>query len=410
MTRYILINLLKRKQKQKRITLLIELFLSFLAFFFIFSLIVREINNTKYPLGFNYDKLYSFNPFYIGKSEDMDANHIAQKELISSIQLYPGVEAISNYNGSPFFSKGYLNPSQPVNGNGISIPAKQINLMHVQDGFGKALDLKFIEGRWFTPQDNASNIQPVVLTQNLKEMMFGNSSVIGNTIELQGEKCKIVGVCNVIKHKGDYSYPEPTLFVRIAHGDNVQYKMPRGGNGSIVTSAFLLKSQIETSAEFESELYQYLKTNHPDFQVLITPMNETRNKYIRSTILPLVITLLIITALFFNVLFGMFGVLWYNISQRKSEIGLRMAVGASKTAIYRQFITEMLLLTTIAIVPGIVIAIQFPILNILNMEPIVYVVAIISAAILIYSLVVLCALMPSSRATKIQPAIALHEE
>lgn len=408
MTRYILKNLLKRKQK--RITLLIELFLSFLAFFFIFSFIVREINNTKYPLGFNYTGVYSFIPQYVGKAEDINAYLTAEKNLINSFLLYPGVEAISDYTGSPFFSEGYMNPAEPINGNGISIPANQINLMMVQDDFDKVLDLKILEGRWFTSEDNTSNIQPVVLTKNLKEMIFDDSRAIGDTIELNGYKCKIVGVCNVIKHKGDYSHPESTLFVRNVLGDNVQYKPVRGGTGSFIIRSFLFKTQKEIGVGFESKIFQFMNTKHPDFQVSITPLNETRSKYIRSTMLPLFTTLLIITALFFNVLFGMFGVLWYNISQRKSEIGLRMAVGASKTEIYRQFITEMLLLTTIGIIPAIAIAIQFPLLKIFNMEPIVFIVAIVLSAAVIYILVALCTLFPSFRATKIQPAIALHEE
>lgn len=408
MASYILENLLKGKQK--RITLLIEMFLSFLAFFFIFSFIVREINNTKYPLGFSYDKLYEINLNYIGKSNDREAFRIAEKKLLNSFYLYPGVEATSNCTGSPFFSKGYMNPVEPLNGNGISIPTNQVNLMIVQDGFDKALDLKILEGRWFSSEDNAANLQPVVLTKNLKEMMFDNASIIGETVELCGNKCKVVGVCNVIKHKGDYSNPESTLFVRDARGDKVQYESVSCASGSIIISSHLLKTKEKAGSSFESKFVLYMYNNHPDFQINMKSLIETRNKYVRQTMFPLFAILVVITALFTNVLLGMFGILWYNISQRKSEIGLRMAVGASKSDIYKQFIYEMLLLATIAILPGILVAIQFPILNLFNMDIMVYVIAIIVAALVIYGLVTLCALLPSSRATKIQPAIALHDE
>jgi len=164
------------------------------------------------------------------------------------------------------------------------------------------------------------------------------------------------------------------------------------------------------SGAFEAELTHKIATKFPGYRIKLFSMEKIRQHYIRSTWAPLITVLLVIFSLFLNVLFGLFGVLWYNISQRKSEIGLRMAVGASKTRVYQQFITEMLLLASVAIIPGIVIAIQFPILNLLDIDPVVYIIAIIAAALLIYGLVTICALLPSSRATKIQPAIALHEE
>ena len=71
MKRYILKSLLKGRQK--RIMLVIELFFSFIAFFFILSFIVREINNTKYPLGFDYDNLYKVDWEVTVQSDDEDA-------------------------------------------------------------------------------------------------------------------------------------------------------------------------------------------------------------------------------------------------------------------------------------------------------------------------------------------------
>ncbi|MBA7556123.1 hypothetical protein ES705_48821 [subsurface metagenome] len=119
---------------------------------------------------------------------------------------------------------------------------------------------------------------------------------------------------------------------------------------------------------------------------------------------------LVLGFLIFNSIAGLFGVLWYNISLRKSEIGLRVAVGASKSNIYKQFIGEMLVLATLGIIPGLIIAAQFPILKVFNIQPKVYIIAMLAATLLIYLLVTLCAILPSAQAAKIQPAIALHEE
>jgi putative ABC transport system permease protein len=70
----------------------------------------------------------------------------------------------------------------------------------------------------------------------------------------------------------------------------------------------------------------------------------------------------------------------------------------------------MLVLATLGVVPGLVIAVQFPLLKAFGVEAKVYVLAMLAAALLIYILVVLCALLPSAQAAKIQLAMALHEE
>ena len=107
---------------------------------------------------------------------------------------------------------------------------------------------------------------------------------------------------------------------------------------------------------------------------------------------------------------GLFGVLWYNINNRKSEIGLRCALGATRDYIHKQFIGEMMVIATLGIIPGLIITIQFPILNVFNLESLVYYLAIAISILTIYILIIICALLPSAQAAKIKPATALHEE
>ena len=404
---YILKGLLKRSQK--RITLIIELFFSFLAFFLVLSFIVREINNSKSPLGFDYRNLYSLQWDIDETSGNWDSIKKTQEEILEFIKSDPNVEEYGSCQSSFFFNKGYMNPGQPLQANNVALPPTQVNQILTSDDFPFVLGLQILEGRWYGLEDNASKDRPVVLTQNLREQFFGNSKALGEMIDYCGQQCIVVGVCNNIKHKGDYTQPDLTIFIRNTEVENLQY-----GNWSCTSCSNCGFSNLikvkKLSGSFEAGLTRKVATKFPGYWIKLFSMEKIHQLYIRRTWAPLVTVFLVILSLFFNVLFGLFGVLWYNISQRKSEIGLRMAVGASKTHVYRQFITEMLLLASVAIIPGVVIAIQFPILNLLNIEPIVYIIAIIAAAILIYGLVTICALLPSARATKIQPAIALHEE
>jgi putative ABC transport system permease protein len=404
---YILKSLLKGKQK--RVMLVVELFFSFLAFFLILTFIVMEINNTKYPLGFDSDNLYTLNWDINTTSNDWELIQKKQNEIVGFIKAHPNVRDFGRCNSSFFFTKGYMNPSKPLMANDVAISQTKINQILASDEIAEILGIGLLEGRWFSTEDNASKNRPVVLTQNLREELFGNTKALGEIVDYCGQQCIVVGVTNNIKHKGDFTQPNLTLFIRNTRVENLQYENWNCMSGSNCGNSNFLKC-YEASDAFEAELTRKVSSNYPGFRIKLYSVEKIREKYIRSTWVPLIVVFLVITALFLNVLFGLFGVLWYNISQRRSEIGLRMAVGASKSHIYKHFIYEMLLLATIAIVPGIIVAIQFPILNLFSIDVMVYIIAIIVAAFVIYVLVTLCALLPSSRATKIQPAIALHEE
>ena len=111
-----------------------------------------------------------------------------------------------------------------------------------------------------------------------------------------------------------------------------------------------------------------------------------------------------------NVALGLFGVLWYNINKRRSEIGLRQAIGAHGSDITKQFILEILILTGFAIGLGIFFAIQIPLLDVTEYPDSLFYKAIVYATLIILVLVLMCALLPSLQAAKIRPAIALHED
>lgn len=58
----------------------------------------------------------------------------------------------------------------------------------------------------------------------------------------------------------------------------------------------------------------------------------------------------------FNLILGVFGSFWYRTVQRKSEIGLQMAIGATPKMIFRELFCEAIILLSIAFVPAFIIA------------------------------------------------------
>src|SRR6266536_486188 len=102
-----------------------------------------------------------------------------------------------------------------------------------------------------------------------------------------------------------------------------------------------------------------------------------------------------------NVALGLFGVLWYNINLRKSEIGLRRALGASGNAVSKQLVGEALVLSTFALIIGSFLAVQFTLLNVFDLPASIYIIALLFAIVFIYLLVIICAFYPGKQAAAI---------
>jgi putative ABC transport system permease protein len=110
--------------------------------------------------------------------------------------------------------------------------------------------------------------------------------------------------------------------------------------------------------------------------------------------------------------FGLFGVLWQNTTLRIPELGLRRAVGATPTQVYGQIVAEQMVLSTLAIVLGLVLLVQLPVTGALGqaLNWAVFGAAALLSALLIYLISLLCALYPGWRASRLSPTEALHYE
>ncbi len=153
-----------------------------------------------------------------------------------------------------------------------------------------------------------------------------------------------------------------------------------------------------------------LSQKYPGYEINITSLDSVRSKYLRKTLGPVIVVLAVFFLIMIVVLLGLFGVLWYDISLRRSEVGVRRAAGATSGKIFSLVVKEMLVWASLGIFIGIVLFVQLPFLNLFSFGWSNGVESVIFAALIIYILVIICSLLPASQAAKIQPAVALHEE
>jgi putative ABC transport system permease protein len=369
--------------------MIVEMFISFLLLFALFAMVIKNIRSYIEPTGFDYQNVWVMKMDIWGKGLSDEQNELSIDQIKRNISTMPDVLSLSNTTANLPYSQGISSTTMHYNDLKIST-----NRVLSDDNFAEVLDIELKQGRWYNKADEGNKEIPIVINQKLKEAMFENENAIGKIVH-SGE-FKVVGVVDHYKIKGEYS-EEPNIFF-------ARFKPGR------FEEVFLLKVKPDAGIAFEEQLMNTASNIAKDWTIRIKPLSSYRKDAFQLTWIPILIFGGVCVFLILNIILGLLGILWYNINNRIPEIGLRQSVGASAGKIYQQFIGEMLVLTTLGFIPGILIAIQFPLLHAFDVENEIYLLAILCSILIIYVLVFISSFIPSIQAVKTQPAIALHEE
>ncbi len=398
------------KKRQTNSLLLFELFFSFILLFIIMSILMWLLSNSLQSRGFEYEHVYDLT---IEPLEDGGIKH-TDDEIIEFLKNIDNIENVTIQSRNYEFR---LSESTALKCQYNNEKNFFPNLFGIDEDWEKVFKPLFIEGRAINSTDLSEKYPPAYITFTLRKKMFGKRKAVGEIIEaLNDEKFIIVGVLDQFKYLGDYSSEVSGLFVLRSNkgGESFTESGIQNINVNTLTAyfyrVFYIRSNGTKSVIFEEDVVNKLIAEFPGLEIKITALNELREDYLKRTFVPIILVSIVCGFLILNVLIGLFGQLWYGISQRKAEIGLRMAIGAWRGKIYRQLISEMLVLTFIAIVPAIFVAIQFPLLGVLGFNSTIYLIAIIQSIFILFILVTLSCLLPARRASCLQPAISLHEE
>jgi putative ABC transport system permease protein len=388
-----LFKLIWNKKKQNFL-LIVEMFVSFLVMFAVFTLIVFYYNNYRKPVGFGYQHVWAITyqlPEF-DRNFNPDSAMQLQQRVKQVVRSIPDVQDATFASGNIPYSFNTMNQNLTHKGKKLLVHNYQ-----VEDNYADFFGVKIIEGRFFSKQDDAANGTPIVINQQLREEMFGKEEVIGKRIG-SNEEMKIIGVIDNMKDKGDYESHGPGMYRR-TDTSNAHF-----------AGTLLVSVSPGATAETENRLYKSISQALDASNVEIEHLTAKRVRKNNFTLVPMIILLIVAGFLIINVALGLFGVLWYNINKRRSEIGLRRAIGATGNSISRQLIAESLLLSTLSIILGCFFAVQFPLLNVFDLPAGIYIAAILLSVLFIYILVIACSLYPGKQAAAIYPAVALHEE
>ncbi|PXX45348.1 ABC transporter permease [Undibacterium pigrum] len=390
------------KRKFKNLLLSLEILLAFCVLFGLALMSARYFQLYHMPRGFEYQDVWSVSMLSAGE-EDKKNNPAVTENFQRSLAAMPEVEQVGFINFSPYSNATwrtdlYLPDSK------TSYPA---NMIDMADEIPALLKMKLLYGRWFSAEDEGKSEKPILLNKRMAETMFPGKSAVGQLIadDEPGAKTnqmfRVTGVFEDFRNKGEFMAPTNFAIMRFSRL-SAEKRM----------DVALLKVKPGTSRAFEEKLNQQLKLIRSDWGYRISPLKDMRQSKMAQDTIPLVILAIIAVFLLIMVGFGLFGVLWQNTTQRIPEIGLRRAIGAHSGHIYKQIISEQLLLSSIAMLVGIALLIQLPLTGVMG-EAInwtVFLTALGISMFAIYGMSILCSLYPAWRASRLSPTEALHYE
>lgn len=370
--------------------LIIEILASFLVLFGVLSLIVFNVRNFLQPIGFEYEQVWN-----VDLASNQDTVEVNRKltTVMQRIRSYKEVETATRMSSNTPFSANQIGNSVTYN----KVTAGG-DFYYTDQDFNKVLDLPLLKGRWYRDGDRVAKFIPIVINKKMEDKLFLDETSLNKVIKIDDKSSyKVVGVVDNFKAKGEFMSDNPALFEMIAKDD--------GWNSNV-----LIKTKRGTDANFEAKLVKDIAMMLPGWGIEVSYLKESRLNRHNLTLVPVIIFLIISGFLLTNVALGLFGVLNLNISRRKNEIGLRRAMGATEGKVTIQFLGEIWVIATFSLTIGLLFAVQFPLMNVFDLDSEIYITSIFASIAVIYIIVTLCAWLPSKQASRIHPALALHEE
>lgn len=370
------------------------------------GLLIRGIYMTEHQnLGFRPDHLLTAS-LTLDDAHYKDASQraIFVRDVIPRLKQIPGAEGVAVTSDLPATGPGGVNfriqgePEPPAN--------QQLNVLDsvVSTEFFRTSGIPLLRGRTFTDMDNTTAPRVIVVNQEFVHRHLHDQNPLGKQIRLDvpgaaPQWSEVVGVVGNVKTYSEATRDDPQVYEPLLQRP---------------VSSFTL--MVRTSADPNSlapalrNAVRQLDAELPLAQVMSMPTVIDRQKGGDEIFLQ-VLGAFALLALALAAI-GIYGLIAYSVGQRTHEIGIRMAVGASRPDVLRMILWEGSTMTLIGAAIGFALALPLPkvfaalFFDLHLGEPRIYLV--VPGAIFLVAL--LATYIPARRATRVDPMSALRQE
>ncbi len=328
------------------------------------------------------------------------------EELLARIQSDPGLQDTAVVVPRPIIDRSVTLPfdivGSPPSSAGASRTASYVS---VSPNYFRVMGIPLLAGRLFNRRDISSAPRVSIISEAMARVYFPNQDPLGKQITFGfgasgGDTMReIVGIVGNVRDVSLGQSPGPMMYVPYAQA-------PFWGTNLVVKSTL-------SAASVASAIRRDVRKIDRDLPVTdIAKMPDlidasVAQQRFRTFLLALFAAMALVLAAT-----GIFGVISYSVSRRTNEIGIRVALGATRGAILRTILRETLVITFAGLAVGIPCAlaasrlIDHLLFNVSVNDPL----TLAGVAFTLAVVAVLAGLIPARRAMQIEPVIALRHE
>src|SRR5436309_6821871 len=327
------------------------------------------------------------------------------QQLREKVRSLPGVKSVAVSDGLPILRDANWSPFN-IEGRPPPEPGNQTWAIRytVSPEYFQTLGIQLLKGREFTAQDTLNSPPVAIIDETFARQHFQNEDPLGKGLILtlpDGPGIEIVGVVRHVKHAGldERAAGSPQFYL------NVNQRRASA-------SHLLVRSVVDplSLAGAVRDQVWALSKDQPVYNV------RTMQQLVSQSIAPRRFSALLMVIFGFVALvlasIGLYGMMSYSVSQRTSEIGIRVALGAQRRDVLTLVIKQAIRLALLGVVAGLVTALALARLlrNLLfgvgAADPLTFGVV----AFVLLSVAFLASFVPARRAAKVDPMIALRYE
>ncbi|MDF2771766.1 MAG: permease [Geminicoccaceae bacterium] len=371
------------------------------------AMLLRSLANLqRADLGFDPRSVLTAKVSPLASVYDEDRSIVLYSRLLERIRAIPGVAAAGAAGWLPVVDAGGLWGLLAEGTSYDRLPRGPTAVpQQVTAGYFAAMGLRLVAGREFTDQDRPAGPYVAIVSRELARQLWPNADPLGKRFRLGGGSTfmTVVGVVNDIRARGFHDTPEPTMYFPYAQTRETAYFMPRTMNLVVRTGGepLAIASQVRSIVRSLDATIPVSNVRTLE-QVVGTSVANRRF----STVLlgAFAVLALVLSAV------GIYGVISYSVSERRFEIGVRMALGAERSGVLAAVVGEGVRMAVAGATLGVggAIAVGGLLRSLLIGVPVVDVVTLAAVTLGLVVVAAVASLVPARRATAISATEALR--
>ncbi|MBO0859817.1 MAG: ABC transporter permease [Chloracidobacterium sp.] len=323
--------------------------------------------------------------------------------LIERLQSIPGVVAAGATNKLPLSRTNYFGLLFEVEGRQKqdAFQTRFANFLSISPDYFRAMGIPLLQGRGFTAADTDKAPPVVIINDRMARQLFPNGDALGQRIKLPLERTgrEIVGVVGSVRLKSLEEDPAKDMYLPYLQGGNPPVTL-------VIRTVF----EPLSVAGAAREVVRALDKDLPLYDIKTVEQRVSESVAQRRFLVTLMSCFAALAICLAAI--GIYGVVSYAVTRRTHEIGVRMALGAQSRAVSRLIIGQGMRLAAAGIISGLLAAywlsrfIKTFLFNLAPTDPITFV----GITGLVAAVALLACYVPSRRATKVDPVVALRCE